>query len=134
MSWVKPAWLGTMLCRPLARPDTVTWRSTSFSMNGRIFRPVLIFVVVRIAVDDQNIVKVTLHRLLACVCEQLGRVELFYRNAATALDHQFHGLSPPMEFSEMGCSAAGPALPHAEFEHGEIDRAQESARRGHDFG
>jgi hypothetical protein len=28
--------------------------------------------------------------------EQLGGVELFNRNAAAALDHQFHGLSPRM--------------------------------------
>src|SRR6185369_15686902 len=29
---------------------------------------------------------------------------------------------------------AGPALPHAELEHGEVDSAQEPAGRGHDFG
>jgi hypothetical protein len=49
---------------------------------------------VRIDVDDQDVVEVTLLRLLAGVREQPGGVKLFDCDAPAAVGDEVHGASP----------------------------------------
>ena len=55
---------------------------------------VLVFVMVRIDVDDQDVVELALMRLLARVREQPGGVELFDGYAAPAVGYQVHVVAP----------------------------------------
>ena len=103
---------------------------------GEDFREILVLVVVRIHVDDQHVVEIALHRLLAGVRQQPGGVQLVDRYASAAFSEQVHGclLSDLLcGIGALACSAAGPALPHAELEHGQIGGAQQAARRDHHF-
>src|SRR6202043_3756051 len=54
----------------------------------------LVFVMMRIHVDDQHIVEMPLVRLLARMREQPARVQLLDRNAAAAVSDQIHESSP----------------------------------------
>ena len=75
------------------------------------------------------------HRLLARMRQQPAGVELLDRYAAAAISNEIHGISPGLSnSSRFERSASRPVLPHAEFEDGEIDGAQQSARRDHDVG
>ena len=53
---------------------------------------VLVLVVVRIDVDDQHVVELALHRLLAGVSQQPAGVQLFDRYASAAISNKVHGV------------------------------------------
>src|SRR5262249_31220753 len=54
----------------------------------------LVLVVVPVHVDNQEVVEMALHRLLAGVREQPAGIELFERDAAAAIGKEVHGVSP----------------------------------------
>ena len=109
-------------------------------MNGRISLIVLVLVVMSVDVDDQHVVELALHRLLAGVRAEAGWCSTrrrYTRRPRSAMRSM--GLSPDDSTNSdvqtaVALSAAGPALPHSEFEHREIGGAQQPARRHHDVG
>ena len=60
--------------------------------EGQDFVVVLGLIVVRIHVDDQNVVELALHRLLAGVGQQPRGVQLIDRNASAAFSKEVHDL------------------------------------------
>ena len=95
----------------------------------------LVLVMVRVDIDDQDVVELALMRLLARVREQPRGVELLDGYAAAAIGYQVHVIpfKPSVRGDPHGHSSIGrifcaessafsarPALPHAEFEHGEL--------------
>src|SRR5262249_1311186 len=69
------------------------------------FVEALVLVVVAVHVDDQNVVKIALLRLLARMGEQLGRVELFDGDASSAVGEKLHGVAPDAGGSVRECYA-----------------------------
>src|SRR5262249_11672424 len=57
------------------------------------FIETLVLVVVAIDIDDQDVIEVAGHGLLASVGEQPARIELFKGDAAAAVGKQVHGIS-----------------------------------------
>ena len=53
----------------------------------------LVLVVMRVDVDDQHVVELALHRLLAGVGQQPGGVQLLDRYASAAISNEIHGVS-----------------------------------------
>src|SRR5262249_26821712 len=62
--------------------------------EGKKLVQALVLVMVRIDVDDQDIVELSLLRLLAGVGKQPGGVELFNCDTPAAVDDEVHGASP----------------------------------------
>src|SRR5215471_17439738 len=95
----------------------------------------LSFVVVRIDIDDEYVVEVALHGLLAGMRQQPTGIEYLDANPPSAVSDQvdcFH-----LGFSidpESPMSSSGEALPDAKFEHPEIRRAKKSTANHHDVG
>ena len=58
------------------------------------FAEILVLVVVSVDVDDDHVVEVALHGLLAGMAQELGCVEFLDRYAATAVSNEIHGFSP----------------------------------------
>ena len=114
----------------------------------------LVLVMVRVDIDDQNVVEPALVRLLGGMREQPRGVELLDGNASAAIGDQLHDISAgckPLVAAKAGTrnwipACAGmsglissfpsprPALPHAKFERGEIGGAQKAARGHHHVG
>ena len=54
----------------------------------------LVLVMMRIHIDDDDVIELALHRLLARVRKQPGRIQLVDRYASAALSKELHGSSP----------------------------------------
>ncbi len=83
---------------------------------GQEFVVVLVLVMVRVDVDDQNVVELALMRLLAGVGQEPRGVQLFDGDAAAAIGDQIHFSSPriiPSEASNPCGSAAWIASRHS---------------------
>ena len=52
----------------------------------------LVLVVMRVDVDDQHVVELALHRLLAGVRQQPAGVQLFDGDASAAISNKVHGV------------------------------------------
>ena len=55
---------------------------------------VLVLVVVRVHIDDENVVELALHRLLASVGKKSAGIQLIDRDASTAFSEEVHDSSP----------------------------------------
>ena len=53
---------------------------------------VLVLVVMRVDVDDQHVVELALHRLLAGVSQQPAGVQFIDRDASAAISNKVHGV------------------------------------------
>src|SRR4029079_5864109 len=108
------------------------------------FAEMLVLVVMSIHVDDEDVVALALYALCGGVSEKPGRVQLVDRYASAEFSEEVHVrlLTFPNNVSTNSRRAgppwrpspAGPALPHAEFEHREVRGLQQAARRDHDIG
>src|SRR5690348_13339543 len=91
---------------------------------GENLAVVLALVVMRIDINNQNVVEVALVRLLPGMREQPRGVELLDRDPPAAFNDEIHRLAPNAYWrTRRRRSSAGPALPHPEFEDRQIGGA-----------